>query len=108
MSLPELFAMLGQTLEDRRLSRGERQALGSVFREIKTDDDRAELLHHAFALAREERGGAGDGDVLDWLEEVSGLLVRGRDHHTAIAPSEAFFSPGEECPRRIARLFHES
>ncbi|MCB9785363.1 MAG: DUF1669 domain-containing protein [Deltaproteobacteria bacterium] len=97
MQVPEIDAILSATLDDHRLSRGERRALGEVLDEACTSaSDRALWRSRAFALATEAARSA--SDVLPWLEEVIKALVH---EPTAEPRAEAWFSPG---PDPIARL----
>ena len=93
--------ILARTLDDGRMSRGEKRALQQVLEDWKLDADQVAVLRsRAFDAARS--AGAGGG-VLDWLEEV----VKAIDAAVPTAsanPGEAWFSPGEDCRERILDL----
>ena len=99
----EIDALLSPTLDDRRLSRGERQALGARLDDLGPDLDREAFRRRAFALARESLAGPKDREVVDWLEEVVRLLQVGPGPSVATT-AEAHFSPGDDCPTAIIRL----
>jgi phosphatidylserine/phosphatidylglycerophosphate/cardiolipin synthase-like enzyme len=97
-------AALQTSLEDRRLSRGERQSLTALLAAKQLDDaGRLELRRRAFELAGQQLAVEGAAAVLQWLEEIVKLLVPNSSREQSVA--EVYFSPGEECPRRIARMF---
>jgi len=92
--------MLAATLEDHRLSRGERHALSEVLREQGLDTEGfAFWRHRAFALAREEVSGHEDRKVMEWLEGVVKLLHPIADGSPGVA--RVCFSPGPECLKAI-------
>lgn len=99
--------VLASTLEDRRLSRSEKQALSQVFEDLELDDDRRVFWRHrAFALARESVERSEDKRVLEWLESVIKALdqpAAPRDTDTS-----AYFSPGDDCVNSIIRLLGQS
>src|SRR4051794_18833663 len=95
---------LARTLEDRRLSRGERQALGATLSRLGPAADRQAIRHRAFELARAALGQEGDRAVLDWLEDVVKALREAEPTAGPRGVAEAHFSPGEDCPRAIERL----
>src|SRR5688500_4945039 len=71
----ELKAILRQTLEDRKLSRGEKRALKEVLGEsLSSEKDVAQAQSAAFAVARESVHDQSARAVLDWLEEVVKLI----------------------------------
>lgn len=104
MTPPEIDVWLARTLQDRRLSRNERQVLAGFAADCPSAADRREVVHRAFECARAALGGADDRPVLDWLEDVV-KTVR-EVEPTAAGPhlAEAYFSPGDECFRAILRL----
>ena len=105
----DLDQMLMATLEDRRLSRGERRALKDVFVDATPDESvRRQLRNRAFRLAKAELESREARLVLDWLHDVVKALD---DVAIPIRPStfeQAFFSPGPEPSRRIVRLLDEA
>jgi len=108
MSLQDVEQRLIRTFEDRRLSRGERQDLQKALAELAPDADRRALRHYAFDLARSVPSGAGDGLVLDWLEDVVKALDSVEPADRSAPISQTYFSPGEDCPRAIIRLLEDA
>lgn len=98
--------ILRQTLADRRLSRGEGQALREVLRENAGDRRKvADIRTRAFKLAREAVSGQENDEVLEWLEEVVKILFSVTNENRKGSHCEAAFSPGADCVGRIAGLF---
>jgi len=103
----ELDDILVKTLDDLRLSRTERRALGQVFVDLKlNDEDRAFIRHRVFALAREHIRQPNQRRILEWAEEVIKLLHSKLERDPTI--SEVYFSPGDECRMQIARLLRQA
>lgn len=102
MDRDEIDRVLGQTLEDRFLSRGEKRALREVLRDLGVDErDTAFWRHRAFALAREQLVDARHKQIVEWLEDVVKVLEpQPPPERPSVA--EVCFSPGEQCRRRIA------
>jgi phosphatidylserine/phosphatidylglycerophosphate/cardiolipin synthase-like enzyme len=95
--------MLAQTLEDEKLSRGEKQALRAVIVEqAPPDHELAHLRKQAFAQAAEKLTDAHARSVLAWLQGVVETLQPQPAH---VPAAEACFNPGCDCAHRIARLF---
>lgn len=105
MDLETIAEHLARSLDDRRLSRSERQALRPWLDELPTEAERAAVRRRAFEIARSAVIDPAGQEVLAWLEDVVKLLhpeaAGGADDGPA---SEAHFSPGEACPRRIIGL----
>jgi cardiolipin hydrolase len=98
--------LLLQTFEDQHLSRKEKQLLDEVLQDTQADEQkRGVYRHQAFEVARKALPGEEAGKVLAWLEDVVKVLVRGDRQTAAPAPSEALFSPADDCPARIRALF---
>ncbi len=108
MSPQDVQERLARSLEDRRLSRGERQDLQKVLAGLAPDADRRALRHFAFELARSVPAEPGDSLVLDWLEDVVKALDSVEPPDRSAPVSEAYFSPGEDCPRAIIRLMQSA
>lgn len=107
MSQPTLEGIFAKTLEDRRLSRGERQALQHVLSEADPSPRRRrELLGKAFAVAQEALSKTPDRQVLSWLEEVSQLLMARPQPPARLA--EAYFEPHQDCSGRLISLLDRS
>ncbi len=104
MNRSELEDNLRQTLDDHRLSRSEKRALGEVLADLTpTTRDAALLRSIAFDLAREELRGHENRNVLDWLEEIVKLLSQVAEPSDGKV-AEAYFTPGADGPVRIASL----
>jgi phosphatidylserine/phosphatidylglycerophosphate/cardiolipin synthase-like enzyme len=97
--MKDLQSILQQTLEDQRLSRGERRALREVLeKELQQARDHELLRSQAFALARGALQQAADRSVLDWLEDVLGISAHIRSSKESdVNHVQAEFSPGEAC-----------
>jgi phosphatidylserine/phosphatidylglycerophosphate/cardiolipin synthase-like enzyme len=108
LSPAEIEELLARTFVDRHLSRNERRELAEVFRDVAVEGHRALISSRAFALVREVATGPGGADVIDWLEEVVKLLHRDESAGRPADLLEAHFSPGDNCPRRIAQLFAQA
>jgi len=108
MKPQEVKAALKQTLEDRKLSRGEKRAMGSL---IEVTDPTAQTLANyrsmAFDLAREEMTDGHSKEVIEWLEDVNKLFLpsSGGDEKQV---AEAYFSPGEDCLNKLTGLLRSA
>jgi cardiolipin hydrolase len=100
MDETELREILARTLDDGRLSRGERKALRAVAEE-GTKRERRTLRRVAFDLAREAAPDPRSEALVTWLEEVLGAL---RPERTAGTMLEVEISPGDACRQRITGL----
>jgi cardiolipin hydrolase len=101
MDTDELERALRTTLEDGRLSRGERQALAELLSEQPLDGSRlAQVRARAFAVAKERTSDPRALEALAWVEDVVKVLAH-LDVPAAAAPSRACFSPGEGCLQTI-------
>jgi cardiolipin hydrolase len=97
MNTEELDQALRATLQDGRLSRGERQALSEVLQAAPLDASRlAQLRARGFALARERTSEPRALEALEWIEDLSKLLVH-LEPSSASGASLAYFSPGDAC-----------
>jgi len=106
MNRVSLSEALRHTLADRRLSRGERKAVQAMIADqLRSEQHRDVLRHEAFELARQELQNPNDKQVLQWLEDVVKALEPPDDSPRA-PRCEAYFEPGDNCPRRIISLFH--
>ena len=114
MAEPTIQDALKLTLQDHRLSRGEKRALSKVIEKYATDTQSlAHARSIAFDLARRELRDDGMSgthfalEILDWLEEAIKVLSV---HTTSDSRprSEAFFSPHDNCASKIVRLFQQA
>ena len=72
MNHRQLERIFRQTLEDRRLSRAERQALSEVLAAAEPSaEQRAGYLSRAFAAAAERMPRQADREVLEWLLAIA-------------------------------------
>ena len=94
----EIRQALRATLDDRRVTRGERKALRALLDAANLDRHRREVLRaHAFDLARTAVEGPRAEKILGWLDDVVGLLLQTgeRAGDDTPEPAEVWFSPGE-------------
>jgi len=108
MQRDELEKILRQTLEDHRLSRTEKRALGEVLGDLTPSRSDVNFLRNlAFDLAREELQGQENRLIVDWLEEVIKVLLQAEAPSSA-SIAEAYFTPGDDGPHRIQRLLQST
>lgn len=105
MEPKELDEILRRTLEDGKLSRGERQALGLLL-EGTPLDARGKALYRsrAFEAARSAMDQPRAREVLDWLEAVLAAPGASEAAERSASVADACFSPGEVCVQRITAL----
>lgn len=104
----EIDEMLRLTLEDHRLSRGERRALEATLSRWNADEQQLALLRsRAFAIARDELVGPTGHGVLDWLEEVTKALIPKQATSTS-EETTAHFTPGNDCLNAIVGQFRRA
>ncbi len=104
MTREEIDRILGQTLQDQRLSGGEKKALAEWLAGVRADAQRlAFCRHRAFELARASVINPEAVGVIDWLEEVVKVMLpeAAGDGETA---AEAYFSPDDDCCRRLVQF----
>ncbi|MEQ8766031.1 MAG: phospholipase D-like domain-containing protein [Planctomycetota bacterium] len=107
MNADQLETLLARTLDDFRLSRGEKRALRATIDDAQIDDTvLADARRRAFELVR-QRLAASDHDLLDWLEDAVRVLVPANGDSSATI-AESYFSPGEECPQRLVSLIRHA
>jgi cardiolipin hydrolase len=107
MTPQEIEAWLVRTLDDRSLSRSERQTLAESVNALGPSADRQSIRHRAFEVARSALSNPDDQAVLDWLEGVVKVLQE-NPPPTDRTLAEAYFSPGDECRMAIARLLYQA
>lgn len=109
MSGDQIRTILRKTMEDSRVSRGEKRVLESTLRELGAGDHELALIRsQAFDLARSELLSPEAKAVLDWLEDVNKVLQRQRANGEEPRPAGAYFSPGPDCLYQIVELLRES
>ncbi len=107
MNLEQIEVLFARTLDDLRLSRGERRALRETLGESDLEGhDLDGLRGRAFALAQERLSAHGDHRVLEWLEDAIRLLTPRADRRSSIA--ETYFSPGDEGVQRLSSLIRHA
>jgi mitochondrial cardiolipin hydrolase len=103
----ELEQIFRKTLDDRHLSRGERQALAAVVAELDPGTEaRAAYLGRAFEAAAEAMTRQTDREVLDWLLAVTKTVTLAPAGAAEVA--EALFEPRQNCAARLRSLIAES
>ena len=108
MNSDELQGLLSETLDDYRLSRGERQALSARLAEVQLDERLADQCHRvAFELARASIDTVNTPQVLEWLYDVTRLLRNAAPKSDTIR-AEALFSPGDDCWQKIVSLLNSA
>lgn len=101
MDKQQLVADLRATLEDYRMTRGEKQALKQRVAK-RSQSVRDSLRHEAFELARGELTSPQAVEITKWLESVVKLLVL--EPKSSDVQSEAFFSPQDDCVAKLVSL----
>jgi phosphatidylserine/phosphatidylglycerophosphate/cardiolipin synthase-like enzyme len=106
MNVPEIDELLAATLDDRRLSRGERKAFEQVLADLSVDPQRLNMVSsRAFHTARQRLTDPRAMAVLEWLEDVIKAIDLVKSRHMAEQDiAEAHFAPGESCPTRVIEL----
>ena len=105
MTPQEIREVLSKTLDDRRLSRGEKQAIGSLMEELNPPARMLNVYRGvAFDLAREVLHERESGAVIEWLEDVVRVLQSVDPRTSQSSVAESLFSPDDDCPARIASL----
>jgi mitochondrial cardiolipin hydrolase len=115
MDPAQLDRFLGQSLADRKLTRGEKSALADwLAQNVKTDQHRGLVRHAAFEVARKAVADPAAAEVVEWLEDVMKVIAplgntQANSTQGADAPrsggDEAFFAPGERCLQQIVHRF---
>jgi mitochondrial cardiolipin hydrolase len=107
MNAQEIDAILSATLQDRQLTRTERQALQAVLEERKASEAVLALFRsRAFELARDSVSDPRARAVISWLEDTVKILLPARGSEEA-SRLEAHFSPGEGPLESILQLLQE-
>lgn len=106
ISTDELREFLERSLDDLRLSRGERKVLRKLLKEARLSrHDQEVLFHEAILMAARRLADGRDEVVLDWVEEMVNSLrpVRGLVMDGARV-AEAHFLPDEAAVARLVEL----
>lgn len=108
MNAQEIDAILSATLQDRQLTRTERQALQAVLEERKASEAVLALFRsRAFELARDSVSDPRARSVISWLEDTVKTLLPSRGSADA-GQLEAHFSPGEGPLESILLLLEQA
>jgi phosphatidylserine/phosphatidylglycerophosphate/cardiolipin synthase-like enzyme len=101
MDKSQIDEILRKTLDDCRLSRGEKRLVRDIMGEIgATEHNLAFVRHRVYEIAREQFSDETSQTVVTWLEDVAKLLLpRPQDE---LPSSEVAFSPDDDCARKIA------
>lgn len=109
MNPQQVRQMLAQTLEDRKLSRGERKAVDRILEHLDPDPHQQALYRSvAFDLTRESLADPQSIETLEWLEDVIKLLAATGGGQKASAVIESYFAPQDDCPGRICSLLNQT
>ena len=104
--------MLKQSLSDGKLSRAEKATLRAILtNHADTSNERDLLRNRAFEIARQSLLGPDAKKAVDWLEDVTGILLqveRPSASESGQTISEVHFSPGDACRLRIQELLRKS
>jgi len=101
----QVRTMLKQTLDDRRLTRGERSAMTRILEHVDPDQHALALYRSvAFDLARESLVDPTAIETLDWLEEVVKVLQASDPTGGEPAVADSYFAPQDDCPAKLRSL----
>ena len=107
MKPEQIDELLKRTLDDYKVSRGEKKILDGIVREHGSAPNQlAFLRHRAFDMAREQLMSPDAKGVLDWLEDV--VKAFSKTEQGVDDESHVFFSPGDDCPNVISNLFERA
>jgi len=100
MQKEQIDDLLKRTLDDYRVSRGEKRILeGMVHEHGDSEQQLGFLRHRAFAVARESIVGPEGIAAMEWLEDV--IKVFQPREEPDQNSSQVYFSPGDDCPQII-------
>ena len=110
MSHPkDLETLLSQSLDDRRLSRAERQVLGHLLSsQTPSSANAARIQHRALQLAKSALSKSGDNDILVWFHDVSKVINQWRYEQQETSIAHTDFSPSNEPRARIIGLINDA
>jgi mitochondrial cardiolipin hydrolase len=112
MDRTQIEGFLAQSLADRKLSGGEKQALAAWLADRAASDQQKGVIRHVvFELARQAVADPEAAHIVAWLEDVMKAIVPIQLASSGGTPAlpandSAFFSPGEECLQEIVHRFH--
>ena len=100
--------ILKKTLEDFRISRGEKRVLKSILDELDADEQQLGFIRHrAFEIARDEVLGPEAKGAINWLEDIVKVLQPDTSR-SGVPEVEAYFSPGDSCVQAITGLLRRA
>tara|TARA_B110000196_G_scaffold302390_1_gene297348 strand:- start:55 stop:738 length:684 start_codon:yes stop_codon:yes gene_type:complete len=100
MRQEQIDDLLKSTLDDFRVSRGEKRILEGIVREHGDSEQQLGFLRHrAFAVARESIVGPEGIAAMEWLEDV--IKVFQPREEPEQNSTQVYFSPGDDCPQII-------
>jgi cardiolipin hydrolase len=100
MQKEQIDDLLKSTLDDFRVSRGEKRILEGIVREHGDSEQQLGFLRHrAFAVARESIEGSEGIPAMEWLEDAI-KVFQSREEPDQNS-SQVYFSPGDDCPQII-------
>ncbi len=100
MRQEQIDDLLKSTLDDFRVSRGEKRILEGIVREHGDSEQQLGFLRHrAFAVARESIVGPEGIPAMEWLEDAI-KVFQSREEPDQNS-SQVYFSPGDDCPQII-------
>ncbi len=105
--MKELESALLSTFEDYRLSKGEKTAFRELLMEYQEDTDALNFVRNkAFDIVNIHMQKQQSFDVsgFKWLEHIVKTIDVVRASGAPAINAEAYFSPGEDCKRRIVGL----
>ncbi len=106
MTKEELDEILEATLEDQTLSRGEKKTLRQRIEDAGMNPQQLGVYRSAaFDAARRALEKGNGEEILNWLEDVIRVMTYQPGDLTR--RPEAWFSPEDDCPTRIAELLAE-
>jgi cardiolipin hydrolase len=99
MEMDDILQYFKQSLDDRKLSTGERKTLQKTLDEIRPDRQQSDLLRSKiWDMAIEQLVDSRDADIVRWLEKASRLLI---PEQQDLVESRVYFSPGDDCLNAI-------
>lgn len=100
MQKEQIDDLLKRTLDDFRVSRGEKRILEGMVQEHGDSEQQLGFLRHrAFAVARESIVGPEGIAAMEWLEDV--IKVFQPREEPEQNSTQVYFSPGDDCPQII-------
>jgi len=105
MDQAAITEMLRETLEDHRMSRGEKKALTAVLEEMHAGRRDLNVVRAlVFDIARGAVRDKDARDVLGWAEDAVRVLDGMRRGEPGETIADAAFTPGNDCRRRVTGL----